>query len=689
MSRNRLAEETSPYLLQHADNPVHWYGWGPDALAAAAAADKPILLSVGYAACHWCHVMAHECFENEAIAGLMNDLFVNVKVDREERPDIDTIYMNALHLLGQQGGWPLTMFLTPDGRPFYGGTYFPPEPRYGRPSFPQVLSAIADYWTEKRDKALETAAALEDGLRTGWTPATPAARGNSHTGLPLAVNDQAAARLAQEFDMEEGGIGSAPKFPNPSIQELVWRGWLRSGSERQRDAVLLSLAKMSQGGIYDHLGGGFARYSTDSRWLVPHFEKMLYDNAQLIDLLTWAWQATHAPLFAQRVEETVEWALREMIAPVEEATGDAAFAATYDADSEGEEGRFYVWSAQEISEILGDGADAVLFRTVYDVSEHGNWEGHTILNRSAHPEHLDPEQEKSLAACRAKLLVERAKRIWPGWDDKVLADWNGLMIAALAQASRVFERPHWLDAAERAFRFVRDRMQPGGRLRHSFRKGRARHAATLDDYACMIRAALALHEATGGATYLDTAMAWVDAVDTHYADPRSGAYFFTADDAEALIVRTRTAADNATPSGNGTLCAALARLYYLTGEDRYRKSAEAIVTAFSGEVESNFFPLTALLCANEILQRGTQVVIAGDPADPATTALVRAAWAAPNLNRIIQQVGPDADLPEGHPAHGKGPVGGRPAAYVCVGQSCSLPLTEPQALAEALKPEAA
>jgi uncharacterized protein YyaL (SSP411 family) len=682
MTRNRLAEETSPYLLQHAVNPVHWYGWGPEALEAARASDRPILLSVGYAACHWCHVMAHESFENETIARLMNERFVNVKVDREERPDIDTIYMNALHLLGQQGGWPLTMFLAPDGRPFWGGTYFPPEPRYGRPSFPQVLTAISDYWIEKRDKALETAAALEDGLRSSWSPATPIA-----AGLPLAVNDQAAARLTQEFDMEEGGIGSAPKFPNPSIHELVWRGWLRSGSERQRDAVLLSLAKMSQGGIYDHLGGGFARYSTDSRWLVPHFEKMLYDNAQLIDLLTWAWQATHAPLFARRVEETVEWVLREMIAPNEGAE-DAAFAATYDADSEGEEGRFYVWNAREIAEILGDGPDAVLFRTVYDVREEGNWEGNTILNRSGHPEQLDPAQEKALAACRAKLLEVRSKRVWPGWDDKVLADWNGLMIAALAQSACVFERPRWLAAAESAFRFVRDRMQPDGRLRHSFRKGRARHAATLDDYACMIRAALALHEATDENGYLETARGWVDAVEAHYSDPRSGAYFFTADDAEALIVRTRTAADNATPSGNGTLCAALARLHYLTGEDRYRKSAEAVVAAFSGEVERNFFPLAALLCANEILQHGTQVVIAGDPGDPATAALLSAAWAAPNLNRIVQRVGTDRALPESHPARGKGPVGGRPAAYVCIGQACSLPLTEPQALVEALKPEA-
>ena len=673
MSRNRLSEETSPYLLQHADNPVHWYGWGPEALTAAAAAEKPILLSVGYAACHWCHVMAHECFENAEIAGLMNRNFINVKVDREERPDIDTIYQHALQLLGQHGGWPLTMFLTPSGEPFWGGTYFPPGPRYGRPGFPQVLDAIADYWNGKRDKALETAAALNAGLRRVW-----AAEAGSGGDIPLAMNDRAADRLAREFDMTHGGFGQAPKFPNPSIHELVWRSYLRGGGSNLRDAVLLSLTRMSQGGIYDHLGGGFARYSTDAVWLVPHFEKMLYDNAQLVDLLTWAWQETRNPLYMQRAEETVEWALREMMAP-----DSAAFAATYDADSEGEEGKFYTWTASEISDALGGGADAVLFRTVYGVAPEGNWEGVNILNRIAHSEPLDDDQEALLATCRAKLFAVREKRVWPGWDDKVLADWNGLMIAALAHAACVFERPRWLTAAAAAFDFIRERMMDDGRLKHSYRDGKLKHAATLDDYANMTRAALALFEATGEDAYATAAREMVEITDAHYWDEDNGGYFFTADDAEALIIRTRTAADNATPAGNGTMAQVLARLHYLTGEDAYRERADAVIAAFAGDLAKNLLPYAGLLCANEFLQCCTQIVIVGasDDAD----SLAGTAWQTPNMNKLVLRVGTGARLPRNHPAAGKGALDGRATAYVCAGGTCSLPLTSPADLEATLQ----
>jgi uncharacterized protein YyaL (SSP411 family) len=680
MSRNRLSEETSPYLLQHADNPVHWYSWGPDALAAAREQDKPILLSVGYAACHWCHVMAHECFENADIAGQMNDLYINVKVDREERPDIDTIYQHALQLLGQQGGWPLTMFLTPDGEPFWGGTYFPPDSRYGRPGFPDVLSSLSAYWIENREKALETVTALRDGLKKVWAPEAITGAGKA---IALGVNDQVAARLAQEFDMINGGIGGAPKFPNPSIHELLWRTWLRNGNEKLRDAVLVSLTKMSQGGIYDHLDGGYARYSTDSMWLAPHFEKMLYDNAQIVDLLVWAWADTANPLFAQRVDETIEWCLREMIAPVDDEAGKP-FAATYDADSEGVEGKFYVWSAAEIAAVLGDGADAVLFKTVYDVSPAGNWEGHNILNRIAHPELLDAAQEATLTACRDKLLAVRGGRIWPGWDDKVLADWNGLMIAAMANAARAFDKPHWLDAATSAFAFVRDRMQTDGRLLHSFRDGKLKHSATLDDYANMARAAVTLYEATGDGSYVDTAIGWIDVIDIHYWDPDRGGYFFTADDAEALIIRTKSAADNATPAGNSVIAAVLARLHYLTGNDAYGERAERIIAIFAGEAAQNYFPLTGLFSANEILQICAQVVIVGQADDPATLALLDAAWKAPNMNKLIQPIAPGAVLPAGHPATGKGQQDGRATAYVCIGQTCSLPLTDPAALRDAL-----
>ena len=673
MSRNRLSEETSPYLLQHADNPVHWYGWGPEALAAAEEEKKPILLSVGYAACHWCHVMAHECFENAEIAGQMNRNFINVKVDREERPDIDTIYQHALQLLGQHGGWPLTMFLTPSGEPFWGGTYFPPGPRYGRPGFPQVLDAIADHWNGKRDKALETAAALNAGLRRVW-----AAETGSSGGIPLAMNDRAADRLAREFDMTHGGFGQAPKFPNPQIHELIWRSYLRVGGSNLRDAVLLSLTRMSQGGIYDHLGGGFARYSTDAAWLVPHFEKMLYDNAQLVDLLTWAWQETRNPLYMHRAEETVEWALREMVAP-----DGAAFAATYDADSEGEEGKFYTWSASEISDALGDGADAALFRTIYDVTPGGNWEGANILNRIAHSELLDDAREAALATCRAKLLTVREKRVWPSWDDKVLPDWNGLMIAATAHAACVFEKPRWLTAAAAAFDFIRERMTDNGRLRHSYRDGRLKHAATLDDYANMARAALALYEATGRDAYATAARELVEITDAHYWDADNGGYFFTADDAEALIIRTRTAADNATPAGNGTMVQVLARLHYMTGDDAYRRRADAVVAAFTGDLAKNLLPYAGLLCANEFLQCCMQIVIVG--ADGDADSLAGTAWQASNMNKLVLRVGTDARLPRNHPAAGKGALDGRATAYVCAGGTCSLPLTSVADLEAALQ----
>src|SRR3974390_2153508 len=368
MDRNRLGEETSPYLLQHKDNPVHWQAWSDETLAAAKVAGKPILLSIGYAACHWCHVMAHESFENPQIAERMNELFVNIKVDREERPDLDTIYQLALALMGEQGGWPLTMFLTPDGEPFWGGTYFPPEQRWGRPGFPQVLEAMSDAYMQDRDKVAKNVVALREALQKLRRPA----RGSSITRAQL---DPIAERLLREVDQLHGGIGTAPKFPQAGIFELFWRAWKRTGQTPYRDAVVKALDAMCQGGIYDHLGGGFARYSTDARWLVPHFEKMLYDNAELVDLLTLVWQETKNPLYRQRVNETLAWVEREM------RTERGGFASSLDADSEHEEGKFYVWSEAEIDAVLGD--RATLFKRFYDVTPEGNWEGHTILNRIA------------------------------------------------------------------------------------------------------------------------------------------------------------------------------------------------------------------------------------------------------------------------------------------------------------------
>ncbi len=669
MSRNLLSEETSPYLLQHAGNPVHWQPWGPATLARAKAENRPILLSIGYAACHWCHVMAHESFENESIAALMNRHFVNVKVDREERPDIDTIYMHALHMMGQQGGWPLTMFLTPDGEPFWGGTYFPPESRFGRPGFPEVLEGLAKVYRETPDKVADAAASLRERIADMAT---------SRTGgpIPVEINDQAASRIAAQYDKVEGGIGSAPKFPNPSSLELLWRAYLRNGDPEARSAVLLTLEKMSQGGIYDHLGGGYARYSTDSHWLAPHFEKMLYDNAQLIDLLVAAWKDTGSALFEARIRETAEWIAREMIAE------GGGFAATLDADSEGVEGKFYVWSETEIDRALG--AEAALFKHAYDVGPGGNWEGRTILNRNHRAGPFTGDEERALARSRTKLMKIRDGRIRPGWDDKVLADWNGLTIAALANAAAVFDEPKWLALADRAFGFVAETMQVSGRLTHSFRDSRARHAATLDDYAGMAHGALALHEATGADRYLTAARGWVDVLDAHYWD-EAGGYFLTAADAEALIVRTKSADDNATPSGNGMIADVLARLFLITGEDRYRARAEALIMAFAGEVPQGFFSLATLLNASEMLQRGTQIAIVGDRAALPTRALVRAAHLAPARARIISVFAPDAALPDGHPASGKGLVDGAPAAYVCVGPTCSLPQTTPEGLTASLQ----
>src|SRR5437588_1393500 len=408
MDRNRLGEETSPYLLQHKDNPVHWQPWAPETLAAAKAEDKPILLSVGYAACHWCHVMAHESFENPAIAAQMNDRFINIKVDREERPDLDAIYQNALALMGEQGGWPLTMFLTPEGEPFWGGTYYPPEPRWGRPGFPQVLDAISTAYKQDRDNVMKNVVALREALKRLEQPQA------GESVAPELLN-QIAERLLREVDPLNGGIGHAPKFPQCGIFELLWRAWKRTRREPYREAVIRTLTTISQGGIYDHLGGGFARYSTDARWLVPHFEKMLYDNAELTSLLTLVWQDNKRPLYRERIDETLCWVNREMVAP------GGGFASSLDADSEHEEGKFYVWSEIEIDQVLGQ--RAALFKRFYDVTAEGNWEEKNILNRSTAPEPADEETERELATCRALLLQAREHRVRPAWDDKVLADW--------------------------------------------------------------------------------------------------------------------------------------------------------------------------------------------------------------------------------------------------------------------------
>ncbi|HLN25904.1 MAG TPA: thioredoxin domain-containing protein [Patescibacteria group bacterium] len=670
MSFNHLGQETSPYLLQHRNNPVHWRAWGPEALAEAKTSGRPILLSVGYAACHWCHVMAHESFENADTAALMNSLFIPIKVDREERPDIDTIYQSALSMLGQQGGWPLTMFLTPTAEPFWGGTYFPPQPRYGRPGFREVLSGVADACRTAPDKIAGNVSVLRDALAKS---SRPLAGG----GIDMDLLDRAARRLIRAVDPVNGGLNGAPKFPQMSLFGLMWRGAMRNDDAELRNAVTLTLDRMSQGGIYDHLGGGFSRYSTDAEWLVPHFEKMLYDNAQLIEMLTLVWQQTRKPLYAARVAETVGWLLREML-----AEGDA-FAATLDADSEGEEGRFYVWHTAEIEEALPAHLRET-FEAAYDVTLDGNWEGRTVLNRNNGYVVADAETEAQLAEARAILFELRRHRVAPDRDDKVLADWNGMMIAALANAGFVFDRPDWLIAARRAFDAVCRLLGDGDRLTHSYRAGRRQAEAMLDDYAQMARAALMLFELSGEATYLTQAQGWVAVLDAHYWDAEADGYFFTADDAEGLILRSKLSHDNATPAGNGVMIEVLARLYHLTGDDAYRQRAEDSVTAFSGDLDSSFPNMASLLNGWNLLSAAVQVVVVGHPGEAGRDAMLRAVAQSCLPNRVLTVLTPGQTLPPDHPAAGKVSDMGHAVAYLCSGSVCTPPLSDATALRQAL-----
>ncbi len=670
MSENRLNRETSPYLLQHKDNPVHWRAWGPEALAEAKQANKPILLSVGYAACHWCHVMAHESFEDEATAAVMNDLFINIKVDREERPDIDAIYMNALHRLGEQGGWPLTMFLDTEARPFWGGTYFPPQPRWGKPAFQQVLREIDRIYREEPDKVRHNAELITDMLK-----ADGAAAGRVEISDRLL--EELTGRMVRAIDPVHGGIQGAPKFPQWSFLWLLWRGAIRYGQEAARSAVESTLTHICQGGIYDHLGGGFARYAVDERWLVPHFEKMLYDNALLIDLMTEVYRETGNELFRRRIEETVGWLEREMIAD------GGGFAASLDADSEGEEGKFYVWSAAEIEEVLG-ARDARIFSEVYGVSPEGNWEGHNILNRLDTLALRSEEEEARLADMRAKLLARRSERVRPGWDDKVLADWNGLMIAALAAASCIFKQPRWRALAERAFAFIEQQMIVGGRLVHSYRAGQARAPATASDYANLTWAALRLCQATTSPSYLQAAERFAAELDQRYWDEERGGYFMTAADTPDVIVRMKSAHDDATPNANAVMMTNLVQLFMLTGRTPYLERAEAIVEAFGADLQRNLVSHAGLLAnAIDLISPQHVVILSGGDSDAATA--LEAALVGISLPGAVQQFVEDTvSLPEAAALAGKRPIDGKATAYACIGQQCSAPLTDPEALRLAL-----
>jgi uncharacterized protein YyaL (SSP411 family) len=662
---NRLARETSPYLLQHKHNPVDWWPWGTEALAEAKSNNKPILLSVGYAACHWCHVMAHESFEDESTARVMNDLFVNIKVDREERPDIDQIYMSALHHLGEHGGWPLTMFLTPAGQPFWGGTYFPKTSRYGKPAFVDLLREVERVFRQEPQSIEQNSSALMARL-------SETARPKGRVVIGAAELDRAAAQIAGMIDPVHGGMRGAPKFPQPMMLEFLWRAGRRLNDRRYFGAVELSLARMCEGGIYDHLGGGFSRYSVDERWLTPHFEKMLYDNALLLELLALAWQRSANDLFRTRAHETVAWLAREM------TTGQGAFCASLDADSEGEEGKFYVWSLAEIEAVLGKD-DATFFAAHYDVTPAGNFEGHNILNRLKHlPRSM--EDETRLAPMRAKLLQERGKRVRPGLDDKVLADWNGLMIAGLVNAGVAFGETAWIEMAARAFLFVDAEMARGNRLGHSWREGKLLVPGLASDHAAMIRAALALHEATGEAAYLERALAWQGTLDRRYANRDSGGYFLTADDAEGLVVRPHATTDDATPNPNALAAQNLIRLAVFSGQHAWREQADRLFDGIVAAAGENLFAHLALLNALDLRLRAAEIVVAGQGAR--ADELLAAARKLPFLDRIVLRASPS--LPASHPAQEKIKAVTDAAAFVCVGETCSLPVTESGVLAEVM-----
>ncbi len=668
---NELAHAASPYLLQHKDNPVHWRLWGPAALAEAEAANKPILLSVGYAACHWCHVMAHESFEDPETAAVMNELFVNIKVDREERPDIDHIYMQALHAFGEQGGWPMTMFLTPRGEPFWGGTYFPKDARYGRPAFVTVLRSVARAFRDEQGKITENA----EAVRRALGPMEPAPAGAAP--LSLALADALAPKLALYVDPVDGGLRGAPKFPNPAIFEFLWRVGARLTDKPYRDLVRLTLTKMSEGGIYDHLGGGYARYSTDDRWLVPHFEKMLYDNAQILELLALAWRRFGDGLFKQRAYETVGWLEREMIR--------GGFCASLDADSEGVEGKFYVWTWQEIAAVLGED-DAAFFGTFYDATRAGNWSegGHrvTILNRLPLKAPPTPEEEARLAPLRQKLFAAREQRVHPGLDDKIMADWNGLTIAALVNAATVFGEPRWIGLAARAYHYVVAHLQfedadGARRLAHSARGGIVVKPGLALDHAAMARAALALYEArhrSGAALapydYLADAMAWAETIARHHIEPETGLVAMAADDANDIIIRLAPTADDAIPNAHSVTLGVLVRLAAATGAAKWRQRADALFAAVTPAVNANPIGHVGILNALDLYLRGREIVIAG----PERQALYEAALAAPFDTRMVLDLDAAEALPPDHPAEGQIAAAGTAAAFVCCAGVCSLPV---------------
>jgi uncharacterized protein len=643
---NRLAGETSPYLLQHKDNPVEWYPWGEEALARAGEEDRPILLSIGYSACHWCHVMERESFEDEVTAAYMNERFVCIKLDREERPDLDAIYMEACQAMTGHGGWPLNVFLTPEQVPFYAGTYFPPDERGGMPSWRRVLEAVADAWSTKKDEIRAGGERIARRLQ-GGALLTP-----RDTEIDPASLDVAVDVLRQSFDPNHGGFGGAPKFPPASAIELLLR----------RDEVGMTsatLRAMAAGGIYDQVAGGFARYSVDERWLVPHFEKMLYDNALLARAYLHGWQVTGDDLLQRVCVETLDWALLEMRGP------EGAFLSALDADSEGVEGKFYVWSVEELREVLGDDAQAAI--EYFGATTHGNFEGSNILTRGA-------EEPERLPEIRSKLYEARAERVWPGIDDKRIASWNALMISALADAGAVLGRADYIEAATRCAGFVLGEMRgPDGRLLRTYKDGEAKLNGYLEDHAYMLEALISLYEATFDPRWFAAASEIADFTVAHFADEERGGFFETADYHERLVARRKDLEDNPIPAGNSSAAYGLLRLALITGEYEYERRAVGVIRLLHEIAPGHPQAFAHLLQAIDFhLATVKEVALVGEDVAP-LERVVRGRF-RPHL---VLAGGPPDSVPL---LEGRTPVDGHPAAYVCERFACKRPVTKPEEL---------
>jgi hypothetical protein len=670
---NQLAQETSPYLLQHKDNPVDWYPWGDQAIAKARQEEKPIFLSIGYSACHWCHVMEHESFENKAIADVLNAHFVSIKVDREERPDLDQIYMNAVQMLTGHGGWPMSLFLTPDLKPFYGGTYWPPQASRGMPGFDQILAAIHQAWQERREQAIEGAEHLTQQLhKVGLSDSESLDRQPSRD-----LVDDAATQMRRAHDPAYGGFGSAPKFPQAMALQLLLRHWKRSGQKSSLEVVRLTLDHMASGGIYDHLGGGFSRYSVDARWLVPHFEKMLYDNALLGGAYLDAYLATGEKAYEHVVREILNYVLRDMTDPA------GGFYSTEDADSEGSEGLYYTWTPDEIKAVLGS-EKAVTFSRVYGVSEEGNFEGRNILHLARTIEQsarvLDRDEHElheELAESRAKLLAARAARVRPERDDKVLVAWNGLMIDTLARAGAALAEESYIKAAEAAARFLSSKLRrDDGRLLHTWRNGFAKLDAYLDDYACLADGLISLYEATFDEHWLAESVALIDVLLSKFADHESGGFFFTAIDHETLIARTKDFTDASTPSGNGVAATALLRLGKLLGRSDYLDAVAATLNSGANLLQQAPLATGQLLLALDLnLGPAFELVLAGDLESDPVRQVVRDIHSHYLPNCLLAACDPGDTSPQllGDVFAGKEAIGGQPTLYVCENFACREP----------------